>query len=617
MHGERSATRERDPTGSGARQRAVFRGPSNPNGIVETRAERNGVELLISNLANKGTQPVSAEAQTTDTSARERPIGNKRTLEGPVSSRYLIDFQPKRVPHFFTDLLVIGGGLAGLRAANAAGDAHTIVVTKDKIRESNSNYAQGGIASVWDPEDCFEDHVRDTLAAGGNLCHDDVVNMVVREAPSRVVELMNWGTQFDRREGQLVLGREGGHSHERIIHALGDATGKEVMRAVIERTCSLPNVQIWEQAFTIDLVTVDNHCYGAVISRDHEPPVIVWAKQTILCTGGCGQVYRETTNPRVATGDGHALAFRAGARLRDMEFMQFHPTVLYIAGSSRTLVTEAIRGAGAYLVDSNGYRFMGDYDERQELAPRDVVSQSIVRQMEKTHHHCVYLSLTHLDAEKVHQGFPGFTAACKKFGLDPSSDPIPVRPGAHYMIGGVEVDLDGRTSVDGLWAAGEVTSSGLHGANRLASNSLLEGLVFGARTGELAAGKAAGIPDEFKALPISSRRDFALTETLDIGDIRNAVQSLMWRLVGVQRRKDRLEEALHEIRGYSRYVLAHAFDSSEGWELQNLLTVSHLMAEAALARTESRGVHMRVDFPETDDEHWRQHLLYEFVPQEE
>ncbi|MEZ6135741.1 MAG: L-aspartate oxidase [Pirellulaceae bacterium] len=534
-------------------------------------------------------------------------------LVGPDSPRYLVDFHPKRVPHYFTDVLIIGGGLAGLRAANAVADnVQTIVVTKDKLQESNSNYAQGGIASVWDPEDCFEDHVRDTLAAGGNFCDESIVDLVVREAPRHVAELIQWGTNFDTRGGQLMLGREGGHSHERILHALGDATGKEIMRAVIERTRARDNVQIWEQTFTIDLISHDGHCYGAVISRDEGPPIMLWAKQTILCTGGCGQVYRETTNPRVATGDGHALAFRAGACIRDMEFMQFHPTVLYIAGSSRTLVTEAIRGAGAHLVDCNDVRFMKDYDERLELAPRDVVSQSIVMQMEKTRHPCVYLSLRHLDAAKVHEEFPGFTASCQKFGLDASRDPIPVRPGAHYMIGGVAVDEDGRTSLDGLWAAGEVTSSGLHGANRLASNSLLEGLVFGVRAGMLASQAAEQAEDHFCAMPIASQRTYKLTEPLDIADIRNSVQSLMWRMVGVQRTAKRLEEAVADIRSYSRYVLPHAFTTEEGWELQNLLTVSHLMAEAALARQESRGVHMRLDYPQTDDANWRKHVNFEF-----
>ncbi len=535
-------------------------------------------------------------------------------LTGAGAPRYLIDFHPKQLPHYFTDVLIIGGGLAGLRAANELDPGlRAIVVTKAQLQESNSNYAQGGIASVWDPEDRFEDHVQDTLAAGGNFCHPEIVDMVVREAPQRVEELIRWGTRFDSHQGQLMLGREGGHSHHRILHALGDATGKEIMRAVIDRTRAQSNIDIWERAFTIDLLTQDGRCHGAIIARNERAPMLVWAKQTILCTGGCGQVYRETTNPRVATGDGHALAYRAGAKLRDMEFMQFHPTVLYIAGSSRTLVTEAIRGAGAHLVDSENHRFMSDYDPRLELAPRDVVSQAIVRQMEKTQHPCVYLSLKHLDATQVRVEFPGFAASCTKFGLDATRDPIPVRPGAHYMIGGVEVDAFGRSSIAGLWAAGEVTSSGLHGANRLASNSLLEGLVFGVRAGQLAGQEAQRAADEFRAWPISSQRNYRLSEPLDIADIRNSVQSLMWRLVGVQRRADRLSEALQQIQSFSRYVLPHVFDTLEGWELQNLLTISHLMCEAALARTESRGVHMRTDYPQTDDSHWRQHLVFEQV----
>lgn len=537
----------------------------------------------------------------------------EQLLTGPQSPRYLVDFHPKRLPHYFTDVLIIGGGLAGLRAANAIDDRlQTIVVTKDRVQESNSNYAQGGIASVWDPGDCFEDHVADTVAAGGNLCDLEVVDMVVREAPQRVAELISWGTKFDSQGGQLLLGREGGHSRQRIIHALGDATGREVMRAVIERTRAKANIQLWERAFTIDLLATDGRCYGALIARERQAPFLLWAKQTILCTGGCGQVYRETTNPRVATGDGHALAFRAGAKLRDMEFMQFHPTVLYIAGSSRTLVTEAIRGAGAHLVDANAYRFMQDYDSRLELAPRDVVSQAIVKQMERTQHPCVYLTLKHLSSERVNAEFPGFAAACKKFSLDASKDPIPVRPGAHYMIGGVEVDQHGQTTVEGLWAAGEVTSSGLHGANRLASNSLLEGLVYGARAGQMASTAALETADEYRALPLAYQRDYKLTESLDIADIRNSVQSLMWRKVGVQRHQDRLQDALGAIQSFSRYVLPHAFESEEGWELQNLLTVSHLMAESALARTESRGVHMRTDYPETNDTLWRQHLAFAF-----
>jgi L-aspartate oxidase len=524
--------------------------------------------------------------------------------------RYLVPIDPSRMMHYFTDVLVIGGGLAGLRAAHEIDSSlQTIVITKDKLEESNSSYAQGGIASVWDPEDRFDNHVQDTLKAGGSLCDPAIVTMVVEEAPGRVQELMQWGTRFDAQNGSLVLGREGGHSHQRIIHALGDATGKEIMRAMMKHTREKPNVQIWESTFTIDLITHDGQCRGAIVSRSGTAPMLVWAKETILSTGGCGQVFRESTNPRVATGDGHALAFRAGLRMRDMEFMQFHPTVLYIAGSSRTLITEAVRGEGAYLIDSNGYRFMPDYDSRLELAPRDIVSQSIVRQMDKTQSPCVYLTLKHLDSAHVRQRFPGIDAVCKSFGLDITKDAIPVRPGAHYMIGGVTVDAQGRTSLPGLWAAGEVTSSGLHGANRLASNSLLEGLVFGASAGKAASQSVLREHSQHALFPIVSHIHLHASGTIDIADLRNSVRSLMWRNVGVERKADRLEEAVQTTKQLANYVLANSFDSIEGWELQNLLTVGLMMSSSALERCESRGVHLRVDFPAIDESRWRKHLV--------
>jgi L-aspartate oxidase len=348
---------------------------------------------------------------------------------------------------------------------------------------------------------------------------------------------------------------------------------------------------------------------GAVVATRNHGRMLVWAKQTILCTGGSGQVFRESTNPLVATGDGQAIAYRAGAELRDMEFMQFHPTVLYIAGSSRSLITEAIRGEGAHLVDRHGYRFMHEYDERGELAPRDVVSQAIVSQMAKTQHSCVYLDLSHLDPQFVQNRFPGISRMCAKFGIDITRDKIPVRPGAHYMIGGVTVDCEGRTTLPGLWAAGEVTSSGLHGANRLASNSLLEGLVFGARAGRGAALAAADQEDDFRARPVQNLPTEQPEELLDLADIRNSLQSLMWRAAGVRRNRSELSDALGLIRDWCRYVLPRQFESIAGWELQNMLTVARVMVQAALAREESRGVHMRVDFPNLD-RRWQRHLPF-------
>jgi L-aspartate oxidase len=529
----------------------------------------------------------------------------------PTDPRYLVAFHPKRVPHHFTDLLIIGGGLAGLRAALAADSRQQVlVIAKDALTQSNSQFAQGGIAGVLGPEDRFENHVADTLRAGGDLCDPAVVEMVVREAPERICELMQWGARFDTEAGGLALGREGGHSHDRIVHALGDATGKEVMRAVIEQSRGLPNLETWPNTFTLDLITHEGVCRGALVWNPQHGKTLVWAKQTILCTGGAGQLYRETTNPPVATGDGLAAAYRAGAELRDMEFMQFHPTVLYIAGGSRSLITEAIRGAGAHLVDRSGHRFMLDYDQRAELAPRDVVSRAIVEQMEKTRHPSVYLDLSHLDPGQVRQRFPGMDATCREFGLDLTRDRIPVRPGAHYMIGGVRVDQFGRTTLSGLWGAGEVTSSGLHGANRLASNSLLEGLVYGLRAGQGASRAAADDRDEFRVLPLANPPRPCANEPLDLDDIRNSLRSLMWRNAGVVRYRDGLREAADTIDMWCGYVLPRQFADVSGWQLQNMLTVARMMIRAADQREESRGVHWRKDFPQPDDARWKHHLSF-------
>jgi len=522
--------------------------------------------------------------------------------------RYLVNFDPRNCIHRFTDVLIIGGGLAGLRAANSVSPEQSVlVVTKDRLQQSNSAYAQGGIAGVLDPQDRFEDHIRDTLTAGGDLCDRDIVEMVVREAPERILELIEWGTRFDRQDGSLSLGLEGGHSRHRVVHALGDATGQEVMRAVIEWTRGLENIEILENTFTLDLLTSGGECRGAIIAEGSQLTMI-WSKQTILCTGGAGQIYRESTNPEVATADGHAIAYRAGVELRDMEFMQFHPTVLYIAGSSRSLITEAMRGEGAYLVDENNVRFMPGFDERAELAPRDIVCQAIVEQMRTTRHPCVYLELSHLDADFIRGRFPGIAAKCAAFGVDITADRIPVRPGAHYMIGGVSVDARGLTTLPGLWAAGEVTSTGLHGANRLGSNSLLEGLVYGAHAGTGASEAAAAIPDQLQAFPIDSQPSLRSGGSMDLADIRNSLKSLMWRCVGVRRDENLLTQAITSVHRWQEYVLPCQFSDTAGWELQNMLTISLIMASAALEREESRGVHQRIDFPVMDDKNWQRHI---------
>lgn len=539
----------------------------------------------------------------------------------PFPPRYLTSFGPKDIPHLFTDVLVVGSGIAGLRAALAVPPhLRVLVVTKGRAELSNSAWAQGGIAGVLDPQDNFDNHIKDTLDAGAGLCDVPVVELVVREAPEQIRELIRFGTKFDLENGDIALAREGGHSHRRIAHAGGDSSGKEIMRALIAAVQQAPNVTLWESRFIIDLLTHDGQCVGALINRPRRGKMSIWAKQTILATGGCGVIYRETTNPAVATGDGIAAAYRAGAVMRDMEFMQFHPTVLYLAGSSRYLISEAARGEGAYLRDKDDARFMYEDLPKEDLAiaasrglvpelsPRDIVSRAIVRCMDRTQHPNVYLDLRHLNPERVLSHFPNIAKVCRGFGLDITKDPIPVRPGAHYMVGGVQVDLEGRTSVPGLWAAGEVTSSGLHGANRLASNSLLEGLVFGAVCGRNAAAAAATMPDRFLVPPVGSEAPSNTREEIDVADVTSSLRSLMVRKMGIIRERAGLQEAERTVAFWCRYALGREFDTPQGWELQNLLTIARLMIWSALQRTESRGTHYRSDYPARDDARWQKHL---------
>ena len=521
--------------------------------------------------------------------------------------RYLTNFDSRRVPHLFTDVLVIGSGVAGLRAGiGTAVAASTLLVTKGKLLDSNTAAAQGGIAVVTDPSDSLEAHIADTLTVACGLGDRRAIERVVREGPERVGELITWGARFDRSGSRLALGREGGHSAARIVHAQGDATGREVARTLAQVAQGTEGLRIFEDCFVIDLLTVENRCVGAVTWHRKYGHQMFWARQTILATGGCGQIYRESTNPEIATGDGHAMAWRAGAVLRDMEMVQFHPTTLYIAGASRALISEAVRGEGAYLVNRKGERFMQNYHADAELAPRDVVSRAILNEMVRTGATCMYLDVRHIGAKRFAERFPWISQLCRQFDIDVNRDLIPIRPAAHYMIGGVAVDEHARTTIPGLLACGEAASTGVHGANRLASNSLLEGLVFGA---EAARQALADLNSDRASYPAALRHQIAesLRTELDIADVRNSLRSVMWRNVGIERHGDRLAETLEIIEFWGHYVMDKVFDGRLEWETQNMLTVARLIAAAAARRTESRGVHFRTDYPETDEAHWREH----------
>jgi L-aspartate oxidase len=529
--------------------------------------------------------------------------------------RYLIPFRATLLSQIFTDVLVIGGGVAGCRAAMAASEHSDVIMTTKAGPKSSSTYwAQGGIAACVDESDTVESHVQDTLVAGVGLCDEPMVRRVVEAGPACIEDLLRWGMRFDRVNGateagtsrangaELSLGREGGHSASRIVHADGDATGRELAVTMERQVRQRDRVRIFDECFVLDLVTLDGvppQCIGVVTHHPKYGLQVIWAKAVILATGGCGQVYRESTNPPSATGDGLALAFRAGAELADMAFVQFHPTTLYVAGASRYLITEAVRGEGAHLIDRTGHRFMPDYDERAELAPRDIVSQAVLQQVAKTNFTHVYLDCRHFAPGRFAERFPGIFRLLKQFDIDPTKQTIPIHPSAHYMVGGVLTDDSARTNIRGLYACGEAAYTGLHGANRLASNSLLEGLVFGKIAGQACAqmtGNGPAAPARIVSdIPLSDRSE------LDLSDVRSSLRSVMWRHVGIERDGHRLEEVVEMFDFWARYTLDKIFDERGGWEVQNMLTVGALVTRSALWRAESRGVHSRRDYPEPRD----------------
>jgi len=507
------------------------------------------------------------------------------------------------------DVLVLGGGIAGLTAAIGAARRWRVgLLTKSTFDDTTTFLAQGGIAAALGPSDSPELHFQDTMNAGAGLCDEEAVHVLVSEGPDRVRELMEICPRFDKVEGQIVLGREGAHSVARVVHAGGDATGSEVSSALAEAARVGSRVQLYENEFVIDLLTVDGRCVGALtLNLDDGGLTLNVAMVTILATGGAGQVYGRTTNPLVATGDGVAMAYRAGAAIRDLEFMQFHPTGLALDGQETVqLITEALRGEGAYLRNAAGERFMQQYDERAELASRDVVVRGMVAEMRREGTDHVYLDATHLDAAWLQERFPRVTAGLARYGLDLATQLIPVAPVCHYFIGGVTTDLWGRTTVPGLYASGEVASTGVHGANRLASNSLLEGLVFSDRVVRDLDRYVGRLGEDVRRLRFDLP-EAAAGESSDVAAVRSRLTAIMADKVGVLRRGDDLRAALSDL-GALNSGLRLGDKGEAEYELLNLLTLGTQIARCALLREESRGVHLRDDFPAIDNERWRRHV---------
>ncbi len=502
-----------------------------------------------------------------------------------------------------TDFIVVGGGIAGLRGAIGLAEAgRVLVVTKQEVTESNTQYAQGGIAVALSDDDEVALHLQDTIDAGDGLVNIDAARVLVEEGPRRIQELIDWGTEFDRSGSRLSFTREGAHSRSRILHAHGDSTGREIGRALIARARAVPRISFTEFEFTADLCVADDRVIGVFLLSPDGTRTSVQARAVLLATGGAGQVYSDTTNPSVATGDGIAMAYRAGAAISDMEFFQFHPTALSVPGAPRFLLSEALRGEGALLLNPARARFMPRYHAMAELAPRDVVARAIVQEIAASTNPraTAYLDMRHLDAAILRARFPRIYATCLQYGIDITRDLIPVRPAAHYLMGGIKTDLNGRTSVSGLYAAGETACTGVHGANRLASNSLLEGLVFGARVVE-AMREERGISS---GKPCAYSHDHSSGAA---GAVANELRHSMWEHAGVVRNRAGLEKLRERIPDWEKSI-GEGVDR-QSIETRNLLTVAALIARSALAREESRGAHFRSDFPHHNDSAFLKHSI--------
>lgn len=573
-------------------------------------------------------------------------------------SRFTVSTSHDREDTVYTDVLVIGTGIAGLFTALAASEhKNVLLITKDVLLESNTRYAQGGIAAVMAQDDSPHFHREDTLLAGAGLCEQHAVNVLVQEGPERVQELIMLGTAFDTLDGKLELTREGAHSHRRILHANGDSTGHEIVRALSRQVQEHKRIEVWERHSTVELLIQDQQCIGAVIRQPDGHVLQVLSQATVLCTGGSGQLYEHTTNPEVATADGIAIAYRAGAQLRDMEFIQFHPTALCYPGAPRFLISEAVRGEGAILRNRNGEAFMLNYHPLGDLAPRDIVSRAIVSEMERDGSTFVYLDITHESEQQLQHRFPTIYETCLRYGLNLAQDWIPVSPAAHYMMGGIRTDDNGESSIARLFACGEVSSTGIHGANRLASNSLSEAVVYGRRIAQrimqlpllkmtrsktifadslnvnkFTTSSAFSGPSGFSVSSTLSEPSTSFARSVlaasslssissapssvmqsQLLDLRLALRRCMTMYAGIRRTAYGLQQGLDQLQHIQRqydalpgYTVAMDRDHDE---LGNMLLVGRLIMLAALQREESRGGHYRDDFPERDDINWHKHTI--------
>jgi L-aspartate oxidase len=519
--------------------------------------------------------------------------------------RYVTSFDTENLTQHTTEVVVVGSGVAGLRAALELANDYTVtVLTKGEIRDSNTWWAQGGIAAVLREQDSVESHLEDTLEAGAGLCDRSAVETLVTEGPKQVKQLIEWGADFDREGDELAFTREGGHHEERVIHGRGDATGSLVEDTLVEQVRKNPRITVYENTTMVDLLTSGDRVNGLTFVEDGEFDVL-WTRGLVLATGGLGQIFRETTNHGVVTGDGMAACLRAGHPLQDMEFIQFHPTTLYVAGGPRFLISEAVRGEGGLLRDENGERFMEDVHEMAELAPRDIVSRAILRRMIETDSTCVYLDVTHVDNSVIEERFPTIVDVCGQFDIDLSEDYIPVRPCAHYCMGGVEATIDGETGFDNLFCLGEAACTGVHGANRLASNSLLEGLVMGAKVVDSIRGELPSVNRE----PVSTE-EFDRDLTIDHDDLRRSMKSTMWRNAGILRDGEKLEKADQRLADWLDLLSDYPASSREEVELINMMMIGRTVVRSALSRRESRGAHFREDYPDSDEERRRHSLIY-------